>query len=241
MPRSRLSVVRVELLAETVAFAQRAAEIADEAAARAVRDRGVFTLAVSGGTTPIPFLNALAQRDWPWDRVHVYQVDERIAPDGDTSRNLTALAAHLLDRVLIPPRNVHAMPVLARDPGRAALDYEASIVSHAGAPPVLDLVHLGIGADGHTASLVPGDPALDVRDQDVAETGEYAGWRRMTLTFPVINRAREILWLVGEAGKRAAVQQLIDGDTGIPAGRVARERATLLVHAAHPSELVVGP
>ena len=171
---------------------------------------------MSGGHTPARMLELLEPEPLAAAGIEIFQVDERVAPDGDPARNLTALRAALpaglLDRV-------RAMPVLAADPEAAAGEYAAAL------PERLDMVHLGLGADGHTASLVPGDPVLEVDDRLVAlTTGEFQGRRRMTLTYPALNRARRVVWLVTGAGKREALARLLAGDPGIPAGRV---------HAAH--------
>src|SRR5262249_52973328 len=153
-------------------------------------------MAVSGGHTPWLMLRALAGEDVPWERVQVVQVDERVAPAGHPDRNLTHIHESLLEHSPLTPEQVHAMPVEGSDLQAAAARYALTLQEIAGSPPVLDLVHLGLGPDGHTASLVPGDPVLDVQGADVALTGVYQGRRRMTLTYPIINRARRILWLV---------------------------------------------
>src|SRR5205823_3468838 len=114
----------------------------------------------------------------------------------------------------------------------AAARYAATLMTAAGAPPTLDLVHLGLGADGHTASLVPGDPVLEITDRDVAVTGVYRGRRRLTLTYPVLDRARRILWLVAGADKAPMLRRLRDGDSTIPAGRVRSDRAVVVADAA---------
>ena len=153
-------------------------------------------MAVSGGHTPWQMLRALATKDVPWKDVHVVQVDERVAPAGDPDRNLTHLHESLLEHAPLRREQIHAMPVEAADLEAAAERYAKTLKEIAGSPPVLDLAHLGLGPDGHTASLVPGDPVLNVSDRDVALTGVYQGRRRMTLTYPILNRSRRILWLV---------------------------------------------
>jgi len=124
------------------------------------------------------------------------------------------------------------MPVETADLDQAAARYAQILVAVAGSPPVIDLVHLGLGADGHTASLVPGDPVLDVTDADVALTRPYQGRRRMTLTYPVLNRARRVLWLITGADKAAMLGRLRRGDPTIPAGRVRQDDAVVLADRA---------
>lgn len=202
------------------------------AAHRAVAARGRFLLALSGGRTPWRMLERLRALDLPWDRVFVTQVDERVAPAGDPERNWTHLTEALLSHVPIPEPQKLPMPVEATDLMAAASAHARQLERLAGAPPALDLVHLGLGADGHTASLVPGDAALDVRSEWVALTDPYQGSRRMTLTFPVLAAAREILWLVTGAEKAAVRARLERGDTSIPAGRVPGGHAHLLIDRA---------
>jgi 6-phosphogluconolactonase len=194
-------------------------------------------MAVSGGRTPWRMLRALAGERLPWEQVHVFQVDERAAPVADPERNLAHLRASLLDHAPLRPDHIHAMPVEAADLGRAAERYARTLRDVAGDPAVLDLVHLGLGPDGHTASLVPGDPALDIVDADVATSGPYQGRRRMTLTFPLINRSRRILWLVTGSEKAAMLVRLRDGDRSIPASRVRRDRALVLADRAAAQRL----
>src|SRR5205085_4855927 len=124
-------------------------------AREAVAKRGIFTMAVSGGRTPWVMLRELANEQVPWDKVHVFQIDERIAPAGDPDRNLTHLRESLLSHAPLRPEQIHAMPVEAADLPAAALRYARTLQEFAGAPPVLDLAHLGLGPDGPTASLVP--------------------------------------------------------------------------------------
>jgi 6-phosphogluconolactonase len=164
-------------------------------------------------------------------------VDERVAPPGDPDRNLTHLRESLLTRVPLRPEQLHAMPVEAPDLKAAAQSYARTLQELAGSPPVLDLVHLGLGPDGHTASLVPGDPVLDVTDTDVALTGVYQ-WRcRMTLTYPIINRARRILWVVTGSDKAGPLARLRDADRSIPAGRVRQDQALVLADRAAAGSL----
>ncbi len=208
-----------------------AARIAVEARL-AIADHGRFTFAVSGGHTPWIMLRALANEDIAWDRVHVFQVDERVAPNGDPDRNLTHLRESLLEHAPLRPEQIHAMPVEAADLEAAATQYAMVLQKIAGSPAVLDLVHLGLGPDGHTASLVPGDAVLDVTSVDVAITGIYQGRRRMTLTYPALNRARRVLWVVTGGEKAEMLQRLQAGDVSIPAGRVRRDQAVLLADRA---------
>ncbi|MFZ0664584.1 MAG: 6-phosphogluconolactonase [Acidimicrobiales bacterium] len=211
-------------LPDADALAKAAAELVARRARNAVEQHGKFTFAVSGGKTPWAMFAELAHEDVPWGSVVIFQVDERVAPDGDPSRNLTNLTNSLGDAR--SEAKVVAMPVTDPDLDRAAAEY-ASLL-----PDRFDLVHLGIGPDGHTASLVPGDPVLLVTDRLVGLTGEYQGNRRMTLTYPAIERADEILWLISGSDKRDALSKLLAGDTSVPAGRVEVEDQTILADAA---------
>ena len=214
--------LQVEVLSDADAVAERGAEIVAAATEAAVAERGRFTFAVSGGRTPWAMFEGLYGR-MPWEKVTIFQVDERIAPDGDPDRNLT-----LLQRSLPPggAADVRPLPVWAEDLDAAAAEYAQ------GLPEQLDLVHLGLGPDGHTASLLPGDPVLDVSECDVAVTGEYQGRRRMTLTYPAINRARKILWLVTGEDKVDALARLRASDPSIPAGRISTANALVVADAA---------
>lgn len=223
--------MKTHIFPDADAVAKGAAAIIAEEARKAVADRGRFVMAVSGGKTPWQMLSDLAHEEVPWASVHIVQVDERIAPAGDPDRNLTHLRESLLSHAPIPPEQIHAMPVEAADPERACLDYTGVLNSLCGAPPVLDLIHLGLGPDGHTASLIPGDSVCQVLDREIALTGVYQNRRRMTLTYPVINRARAILWVVTGGEKAPMVPRLLAGDPGIPAGPIAQQNATLLLDA----------
>jgi 6-phosphogluconolactonase len=226
-----------EILGDADAVARAAAAIIAAEAWAAITTRGRFALAVSGGRTPWIMLRALAREDVPWKNVHVYQVDERMAPEGHPDRNLTHLRESLLDHAPLGPGQVHAMPVEVNDLEAAAGQYARDLEEIAGSPPVLDLVHLGLGRDGHTASLVPGDAVLEVADKDAAFTGVYQGRRRMTLTYPILNRARRVLWVVTGSDKLPILPRLLGGDTLIPAGRVRREQALLLADCAAAGQL----
>ncbi len=196
----------------------------------AVAERGSAHLAVSGGNTPSGMFVALATLPIPWEHIHLWQVDERVAPDGDEARNAASLSQHLVSRVPIAPERVHLMNVTATDLDAAADDYADALRHSCGA--VLDIVHLGLGDDGHTASWPPGDAIVDVEDRDVALSGLFNGYRRMTLTVPAVNRARHIMFLVDGAAKAPVVRRLLDGDTTIPASRVRKPGVTLLADEA---------
>jgi 6-phosphogluconolactonase len=229
--------MEIKVLEDPAAVAAEAARVIAREGRGAVVARGRFTLAVSGGQTPWVMLRALAREDLPWNKVFVTQVDERVAPAGSKERNLTHLRDSLLAHVPLPSGNVCAMPVDSPDLEAAASQYALDLREIAGAPPVLDLVHLGLGPDGHTASLVPGDPVLDVTDADVALTQPYQERRRMTLTFPAINRARRILWVVTGAEKARMLQCLRGGDVSIPAGFIHRDQALVLADRAAAQRL----
>jgi 6-phosphogluconolactonase len=220
--------MEIRILGDAEAVAGEAAGLVAAEARSAVAARGRFILAVSGGRTPWMMIRALADENVPWTGVHVFQVDERISPAGHADRNLTRLRESLLEHAPLPPDQLHAMPVEDDDVDAAAVSYARAIERVAGSAPRLDLVHLGLGSDGHTASLVPGDPVLEVVDRDVALTGVYMERRRMTLTYPIINRARRILWLVTGTDKAPMLRRLRAGDESIPAGRVHQGRALVL-------------
>jgi 6-phosphogluconolactonase len=219
----------IEVCPDAEAVAERAAEFVAEQADAAVADHGRFTFAVSGGHTPWAMFARLRRKDVPWESVTIFQVDERVAPDDDPDRNL----AHLQES--LPPaaaNDVRAMPVLEADPERAADEYASSL------PEAFDLVHLGLGPDGHTASLVPGDPVLDVTDRDVALTGVYNGRRRMTLTYPVLDRAHRVMFLITGEDKVDALRRLQAGDRSIPAGRISGPEVLVIADEAAAGTLV---
>lgn len=229
--------MKIEILPDADAAALRAASLLAAEARAAVAARGRFAFAVSGGRSPWIMLGALASENVPWEQVQIAQVDERIAPAGDADRNFTHLHESLLDHVPLDDAQVHAMHVEAPDAEVAARQYAQTLERCVGAPPTFDLIHLGLGTDGHTASLIPGDPVLDVADAPVAVTGVYHGRRRLTLTYPVLNRARFILWLITGADKAEAFGRLRRGDASIPAGRIRQEQAVVVADraAAGPS------
>ena len=222
--------MKIEIFRDAVA--QKGAEIIAAEARAAVKARGHFIVAVSGGHTPWQMLRVLANEDVPWEGVNVVQVDERIAPAEDPDRNLTHLYESLLEHAPLRREHIYAMPVESAELETAAERYALTLQQIAGLPPVLDLAHLGLGPDGHTASLVPGDPVLNVTDADVALTQVYQERRRMTLTYPILNRARRILWLVTGTDKVAALARLRAGDVTIPAGRIQRTEALVLADRA---------
>lgn len=218
-----MSEPQIEILPDAAAVAERGAAYVAERAQASIRDRGRFTFAVSGGRTPWAMFAHLADEDMPWGQTAIYQVDERVAPANDPDRNL----AHLL--ASLPAGSgaeIHAMRVEEGDLEAAAADYARSL------PESFDLIHLGLGLDGHTASLVPGDPVLEVMDRGVALTGVYQGRNRMTLTYPALNAAKQVLWLVTGEDKVDALQRLQAGDRSIPAGRVTAASALIIADAA---------
>jgi len=209
----------LEALPDPAAVAAAGAAFVAERARAAVAATGSFHFAVSGGHTPWAMFAELGSETVPWDAVVIYQVDERVAPPDDPDRNL----AHLRQALGSAPAQVRAMPVNDGDPVAAAAAYAGVLPAH------FDLVHLGLGPDGHTASLVPGDPVLAVTDRLVALTQPYQGRVRMTLTYPALARARQLLWLITGGDKKGPLARLLAGDTTIPAGRV--EAAASLVMA----------
>jgi 6-phosphogluconolactonase len=208
--------IETEVFADDRDASRRAAEIIAAAGREAVEARGEFALALSGGKTPWGMVGVLGDmEEMPWEQTSLFQVDERVAPPGDEARNLTHLVQMLS---LSHQATLRPMPVTSRDLEAAAAEYEAQL------PQRLDLVHLGLGPDGHTASLVPDDPVLEVGDRRVAMTGgEYQGHRRMTLTYPELAAAGKILWLTMGEKARDPLAKLLAGDRSIPAGRVEND------------------
>ena len=224
--------MRIEIFDDVNSVAGAAAAFIAAESRAAIAARGRFVTALSGGTTPWLMLHAFTREEVRWDAVQFVQMDERVAPAGDPNRNLTHLSEILLAETSLRTEQIHAMPVESQDLEVAAAQYAQTIAALAGSPSVLDLVHLGLGSDGHTASLVPGDSVLDVTESDVALTGIYQGRRRMTLTYPILNRARRVLWLVTGEEKAEALRRLQAGDLSIPAGRIRRDRAVVFADQA---------
>lgn len=210
------------VLPDAESVARRGAEVILAAARTAVAERGSFALALSGGRTPWAMLANLAVADVPWARTQIWQVDERVAPDGHPDRNMSGLLAVLPTAAR---GRVRPMPVNEEDLEAAAARYAAEL------PDAFDVVHLGLGVDGHTASLLPGDPAIDVANLDVAVTGEYRGRRRMTFTYPLLDRVAFALWLVTGSDKAAMLPRLLRSDRSIPAGRVRAARQLVIADA----------
>lgn len=221
--------LELEVTADERAAARRAAELIAAAGRRAVAERGSFSFAMSGGRSPWTMLAVLGElEEMPWAETQLFQVDERVASPGSQDRNLTHM---VLGLSMDHQSTLRPMPVTQRDLDAAAREYEAAL------PQRLDVVHLGLGPDGHTASLVPGDPVLEVDDRRVAmTTNEYQGHRRMTLTYKALAEARQIVWLVTGEEKRAPLQKLIAADVSIPAGRVRNESMAIVADSAAAPE-----
>jgi 6-phosphogluconolactonase len=221
--------IDLEVLADEKSAARRAAELIAVIGAEAVAQRNIFSLAMSGGRSPWAMLAMLGDDDsMPWGETELFQVDERIDSPGSEDRNLTHM---VLGLSMEHQSALRPMPVTQRDLEGAAREYESSL------PERFECVHLGLGPDGHTASLVPGDPVLGVTDRRVALTEtEYQGHRRMTLTYTALAEARKIVWLVTGPDKVEALTKLLDGDTSIPAGRVENDDMVVVAdEAAAPS------
>jgi 6-phosphogluconolactonase len=215
--------IRVEKV-DPERWAARAADVTAAELTQALRLRPRATLAVSGGRSPKSYFVELSKRNVAWDRITILQVDEREVPEGSPERNLTDQIKSFgdLDAHWLP------LPVSAADDPRALKAFVEDLRSDAGNPPVIDVIHLGLGADGHTASLVPGDPVLEERRHVIARTALYNGTHRLTLTEPVLSRAGLILWLVAGEDKADATQKLLAGDPSIPGSLVKAEHQILL-------------
>ncbi len=230
--------MKLLIMPDAKTTAQKAAEIIAGFAEEQIHLRGTFSLAISGGSTPWKMLRQLADINIAWGKIKLFQTDERIAPDGDPQRNLTQIEANLLQHTVLKPNQVQAMPVAQTDLNLAVKNYTQLLKKFCGNPPILDLIHLGLGEDGHTASLLPGDPGLNSQ-KPVTITNEYHGHRRMTLTYPTINTARNRLWVVTGSNKQSMLERLYHGDETIPAGLVERNNTIILAdkNAAQGLEL----
>jgi 6-phosphogluconolactonase len=225
--------LRLIVGADAAEAARFAADEIAHACREAVTARGCALVALSGGETPWLMMEHLRTLPLDWPRVHVVQVDERLAPAGDPRRNLTRLAALLVRDGPLAAANLHALPVESTAPDSAAAEFQLGLEAAFGRPLRLDIVQLGLGTDGHTASLVPGDAVLQVTDRDVAVTaGTYQGLQRMTLTFPALNRARRRLWLVTGASKAPPLAALLAGTSDAPAAQVSPSAAVVVTDAA---------
>jgi 6-phosphogluconolactonase len=222
----------IETFEDADAVAERTAEIIAAAAREGIGRHGRAVLAFSGGSTPAAMLRRLGTLDVKWNATHVVQVDERVAPDGHSDRNWTMITNNLLAGADIPQALLHPMPVTDDDLQVAADRYERLLTTVSGVPPIADVVHLGIGADGHTASLVPDDPVLKVRGRWIALAGPYQGRRRMTFTYPTINAGRLVVWQVSDGDKAAALREALQGKR-VPASKVRRRDVHVVAtHAA---------
>lgn len=201
----------VEVLSDKSALIQRSLELILAKLHTAVAERGVFTIALSGGSTPRPLYEAVAQQDLPWDKIHVFWGDERYVPPNHSDSNEGMTRAAWLNRVPIPAENIHPMPTDEADPGIAAQKYQQQLQQffqlHPGTFPALDVILLGMGDDGHTASLFPHTEALQVHDQLIT-VGNKDGQPRITFTAPLINQARCVIFMVAGASKQAALAEV---------------------------------
>ncbi len=217
--------MNVEVLADEEEIARRGAAFLAARILRAAYERDRVMVALSGGRSPRLMLRHLVEHELPWERIDWWQVDERLAPLGSPDRNLTLLEEALMAAARPRGSRLYAMPVDEEDLIAAAARYGELLREMVGVVPVFDVVHLGLGDDGHTASLFAGDPALAVDSADVAVTGTHRGFARMTLTLPILNRARCTMWLVSGQDKAASLIRVFRADPTIPAGMVRADRA----------------
>jgi 6-phosphogluconolactonase len=220
--------MKLQVLPDAESVAREGADYIAKAASLAVEKNGKFIFAASGGRTPWKMFRTLAAKTLPWESIQIVQVDERVVPGNGPDRNLTHLSESLLSLAPLPPENIHPMPVEQTDLAAACIAYAKILGELAGTPPALDLVHLGLGADGHTASLVPGDPVLEIAAMPVGTTGVYQGHHRMTLTYPALDRARSVLFIVTGEEKASALARLLKRDPTIPAGRLQSADITVI-------------
>ena len=224
--------MKTELFSTADQVAAGAAAYLENEIREALHHQKSYSLAISGGRTPWEMLKILSKADLPWQRVNLFQVDERVAPDGHADRNLTQLFQAIDGTPMVTQLRIFPMPVLAEDLEEGSRKY-TQVLDEVTEGKGLDLIHLGLGSDGHTASLVPGDGVMDVQDRLVACTqNTYQGRIRMTLTYPLLNGAKQILWIVTGSEKQEMVQRLLNQDPSIPAGSIRQENALLMVDQA---------
>lgn len=224
-----MNAAKLELFADLESACHRAATLTARAARDAVDARGRFTLALSGGSTPARYFELLAARELPWQALHIFWADERLVAQDDPASNFRLAREHLLARAPIPAVNIHPMtdPALPLDSLEQQADAcESMLRGFFGANgfPAFDVIHLGVGDDGHTASLFPGQPALDERERwvlPVAYEKSKPPIPRLTLTLPVLNAARLVFFLVSGQDKTALAREIFEGrGEGYPASRV---------------------
>jgi 6-phosphogluconolactonase len=224
--------MKTEIFPQAEQVAARAAAYLEQAIREALTHQKSFSLAISGGRTPWEMLKILSKADLPWQRINLFQVDERVAPDGHPDRNLTQLFQAIAGTPMVTQLRIFPMPVTAEDLDAGATEY-TEVLNEVTEGKGLDMIHLGLGTDGHTASLVPGDEVLAVKNRLVACTqNNYQGRIRMTLTYPLLNSAKQILWIVTGSEKKEMVQRMLQQDPSIPAGSIRSENALLLVDQA---------
>ena len=224
--------MKTEIFPQAEQVAARAAAYLEQVIREALTHQKSFSLAISGGRTPWEMLKLLSKADLPWQRINLFQVDERVAPDGHPDRNLTQLFQAIAGTAMVTQLRIFPMPVTAEDLDAAAKEY-TEVLNEVTKGKGLDMIHLGLGTDGHTASLVPGDEVLAVQNRHVACTqNNYQGRIRMTLTYPLLNAAKQILWIVTGSEKKQMVQRMLQQDPSILAGSIRSENALLLVDQA---------
>jgi 6-phosphogluconolactonase len=223
----------VEILPNKQALIERSRLLMLEKIQTALQERGQCTLALSGGSTPKPLYEALAEQSLPWEKIHIFWGDERYVPSNHPDSNQLMARQAWLDRINIPVENIHPMPTGANDPSKDAQSYESELQQFfgvsAGEFPALDIILLGMGDDGHTASLFPHTEALQVCDRMIT-VGNKDGQPRITFTIPLINRASCIIFLVAGESKRPALAQIFspDGDANSYPSRFVQPQGELL-------------
>jgi 6-phosphogluconolactonase len=224
--------MKTEIFPQADDLAEAAAAYLAQQITTTLATKSTFSMAISGGRTPWEMLKILAKADLPWQRVNLFQVDERVAPDGHADRNLTQLFQAIAGTPMVTQLRIFPMPVLAADLEEGCREY-TQVIHEVTEGKGLDLIHLGLGSDGHTASLVPEDGVMEVQDRLVACTqNTYQGRIRMTLTYPLLNSAKQLLWIVTGSEKQEMVKRLLQQDPSIPAGSIRQENALLLVDQA---------